>query len=314
MKRGLSLVAVVVFGLVSTFASHAAAEPPPTEISDRGRLASDHFRRGRAAYLRQDFQAAGRAFDDAFAAAPHHDVLWNAAQSWENAGEIARAANRYAAYLRLAPATASDRPSATASLASLTRRLGRLHVFASANEQPRVDGEVVTDEVFYVYPGTHVVTVQRKRGTTEREVSVAAGQDASVSFGADPAEAGPSSESKAPSSAPTPSAPTSSELRREPVPAMRPLPPWTVIVGGGLVVVGAGATTFFGLRSLGAKSDFDRHPSADLLGSGRDDQTRTNVALGVTLGIAVVTACVAGLFVEWGPSSSRTSPPAAAIR
>jgi hypothetical protein len=304
-RWGLSGSIFVVLAVVMAGAP-AYAQPATafTQADDRGRLASEHFRRGRDAFLRNDFHGAGRAFDDAFAAAPHHDSLWNAAQSWESAGELARAANRYAAYLRVAPPGAPDRFGATAALAALARKLGRIHVYASTADQPHVDGEALTGEFVYVYPGTHVVTIQRGTGTIDREVSVAAQEDKSISFAG---------------SNDTPPAPPPHAAAREPLGAATSpersadhpggLPPWTVLLGGGLTLAGAGAATFFGLRSLDAKNEFDRRPSIDLLESGRNDQTLTNVALGVTIGLAVVTACVAVLFVDWPTSRAAAAAP-----
>lgn len=287
---GLFVAALIAAG------PHALAEPvdPPAASSDTARSAGQKFAAGRAAYQRGDFRLAGTSFDEAFAILPHYDALWNSAQAWESAGELARAANRYARYLSLAPTNAPDRTQATRALATLAKKLGRIHPVAASSEDARIDGEAAWGDEFYVYPGTHEVTIQRSGSRTAREVSVAAGEDRSVSFASASADAVEQLGAR-----PAPSTPASSTESLPPVRASAGVSPWFVAGGAAATVVGGALTGYFGARAVSQKHDFDRNPSAELLDDGRRNQTLTNVGLGVTVGLAAVTVGLALFFVDW---------------
>jgi tetratricopeptide (TPR) repeat protein len=306
---------VAVAGLLAsaawpTIASAEPAEKPAANSEDRTRMAGERFATGRAAFVRGDFRLAGESFDAAFALAPHHDALWNSAQAWESAGELARAANRYSRYLSLAPANAPDRAQATNALASIARKLGRVHVVAQASDDPRIDGEPIASEEIYVYPGTHELTIRRDGALVTREVSVAAREDRSVSFGA--AAAPPSAEQPAPKAErPNPLPPSRDSGLSEKT--AHGISPWFVVGGGALTVVSGALTGYFGARAVDQKHQFDRAPSASLLDDGRQNQTLANVGIGVTIGLAALTTCVALFFVDWsGGASTKTTSSAMA--
>ena len=69
-----------------SFASSALAEP-----TDKQR-AAELFAGGEAALKRGDFPGAGAAFEQAALYAPHPSALLNAAEAWELAGDVTRAA------------------------------------------------------------------------------------------------------------------------------------------------------------------------------------------------------------------------------
>lgn len=178
--------AAAIFTLLTSTSVTAFAQSPatPAASTDPTREAAQRFAAASQAFVRGDFRVAGNEFDAAYKLVPHQDALWNAAQAWESAGELARAANRYETYLTTTSATAPGRAQATRAVAKLAQRLGRVHVLGLVGELASVDGEAMQGDVAYVYPGTHHVTIQRNGSAISREVSIAAQEDRSVSFGA----------------------------------------------------------------------------------------------------------------------------------
>ena len=87
------------------------------------------------------------------------------------------------------------------------------------------------------------------------------------------------------------------------------LSPVVVAVAGGITAVTAGFLVWSGVDTLNQRSTFDAAPTQANLDTGKSDQLRTNVLLGVTLGLAVVTGVVAIFFVDWkSHHGSHVSP------
>jgi hypothetical protein len=251
--------------------------------------AQEQFAEGQRAFAAGDFRHAAEAFEEAYRKKPHYSPLWNAARSWQKAGESTRAANLYARYLREAPATARDRDQATASLAELAARLGRIVVQAQGGTDVRIDGKPVEGDGLYVPPGEHVVEGKFESAAARRVVTVDGGKVLSVTLEPPRAET-PDKQAVVV----TPPPPRSEE------PGLRL--PWTVVlVGGVLTAAGAGVTIWSGLDTNAKRRAFDGAPTQANLDDGKDRQLRTNIALAVTGGLAVLTG-VAALFVDWGGS------------
>jgi hypothetical protein len=94
----------------------------------------------------------------------------------------------------------------------------------------------------------------------------------------------------------------------EPVePAVRPAPgedpsglhPAFFVVGLGVTAVSGAVLVWSGVDTLGRNDDFKAAPSEALQQDGLDAQLRTNVLIGVTAGLGVLTAAFA-LFTDWG--------------
>jgi hypothetical protein len=232
--------------------------------------------------------------------------LWNAARAWHRAGENARAANLYAQYLREAPPGAPDRNSATTALRTLSAKLGKLEIHAPGVDDVRVDGRPIdASGVVYVNPGRHVVTGRRGGDALERSESTPAGSVVSVAF-----DAASSAAPATPSPSPPPSpAPTAAPAPRAAAPPSadastneRPSSGWspTIVWIGGAITVAAGAVTIWsGLDTLAQRRSFYDEPSQEKLDDGRDKQTRTNILLGATIGVGVLTAAAAIFLVDW---------------
>ncbi len=259
------------------------------------------FTEGQRAYAAGDFRHAGDAFEKAYHDKPHYSPLWNAARAWQKAGETARAANLYSRYLDEAPAQTRDRDTATQSLRDLALKLGKLEIHAA-----RGVGSVAVDGVLlelgqlelgiYVNPGEHVITGKAGEKEARATSTVPAGEVASVNLEV--------------AAAPTPSiivAPVDNDTRPI-VEAPKPKGgvPKVVVYGGvALTVVGVAVTAWSGSDTNKAKTAYNAFPTQQNLDSGRNKEARTNVILGVTAGIGVITAVTAIFFVDW---SAKAQP------
>ncbi len=284
-KHGL-LIAFVVAVMTAGIPAPARAQSPASSsaptAADRQAAAKD-FAEGQRAFTLGDYPRAAGAFERAYAKSPHHSSLWNAARSWQRAGEIARAANLYARYLREAPPNAPDRNSASSALKKLTLKLARLDLHAGPGlSDLRVDGDTVDHPSVYVTPGTHLVEAMAGDHKVKQTQKVDAGAVVSVAL-----------------VAPPPPKPKPEPLKSEPPKPSGKLPPAVVFVGGAVTVALAGATVWSGLSTWSQKDTFDTSPTQANLDEGHSRQSRTNWLLGATGGAAVLTAVAAVWLVDW---------------
>ncbi len=270
----LAFVAVLgVFGVRT-----AAAEEDP-------KRAAKAFREGQKAYAAGDYRRAAQSFEEAFVAKPHHDAMWNAARSWQKAGEPTRAANDYAHYLDIAPAKAMDRDSATTALGELTTRLGRVEVQKAGATNVRFDGAAIESMIVYVAPGEHVAEADSSGGPVRKVFSVDAGGSVSVTL--------------TPPPKPDPVI-KNDDPPPKPEPPPKPLKPWVVYVGGGLTLAAAGIATWQGLDTVSKKDEFQTAPTQGKLDDARSAELRTNIAVGGAVGFALITGALAVFLVDWG--------------
>lgn len=298
--RAAALAAIVLMSAAwvqTALAGDDKAAPPPSAESRKA--AGEAFMQGEAAFSARRYAEAGEAFERAYTFVPHPDALLNAARAWQKDGDRARAANLLDRYLKAAADDAPDRKAAASDLEKLAGKLGRFDVYAPGVDAITVDDRPIqttgpTTRV-YVNPGTHIVRGQVGSATVQRTQSVDPGSVASVALLPESAGSSTNSSGGGATTAPsaTPSAAPSS------APWSRPLPPLAAAIGGGLAVVLLGATIGSGVDTLNAKSDFDAAPSQTILDEGRDKQSRTNILLGVTLGVAALTGAAAIWFVRW---------------
>jgi hypothetical protein len=303
--------------------ARAVAQPqpaPPAPSQANRDAAAAAFAEGERAFAAGDYQRAARSFAQAYALAPHPAALWNTARAWHEAGELARAANLFAKYLREAPAGAPDRGSATKALEDLSRKLGRIDVFAPGLADVRVDDTPADGGIVYVSPGTHVIRARAKSGVLQRTREVEAGAVIEVALVGEAVD--PASPPRDPAPPPAASTPLPLKLATPPGEGSLPTPPaptqpssrgWSPIVvsvGVAVTAVLAGVTIGSGVDTLNTRDRFDRNPIEANRAAGEDAQLRTNVLLGVTIGSAALTAVAAIWLVEWStPTPSARGAP-----
>jgi hypothetical protein len=287
-RRMLVVIVALVAALLAITLAPATSHAAP---ADGDRSAARHFADGQKAFAAGDFPHAGDEFEAAYRDKPHHAPLWNAARSWQRAGEDVRAANLYARYLREAPPDAPDRDQATSALRGLTGRMGRIEPHAAGVDNVRLDGKSVDAPVVYVAPGEHVAEADDNGKPVRKVVTVRAGEQVSITL------------------APEPKAepfvgPPRSKDEIAPSASKRPLSPVVVVVGAALTAVAGGFTVASGLDTISKRNAFPADPTQDRLDAAFASQTRTNVLIGTTVGLGVVTAVLAAFFTDWSGAGS----------
>jgi Flp pilus assembly protein TadG len=296
LHRTPRLPALLVALSCALAAPSARAAPDDPGPEDR-QAAAREFAEAQRAFGAGDFKLAAEQFEAAYKHKPHHASLWNAARARQRMGDTAKAANLYARYLREAPPNARDRNTAISSLQKLTPKLGQLEITSVGLEDVKVDREPALDRNVYVNPGAHVVeakVVGQDRVVTQA-ANVDAGQTQSVALVA------PTTETKAtttptPTPTPTPVTPPTPDPTPE---KSRGWSPAVVYVGLGLTVVAGGLGVLSGLDVVNQKSTFDKDPTQTNLDTGKSKQLRTNILLGVTAGLGVLTGVAAIWLVDW---------------
>ncbi len=286
------LACAVLLGLPLAPALAFAQSDPTSEPGARAQAARQ-FEQGSRAFDRGDFVHAAEAFELAYRLMPHVDSLWNAARARQRADELPRAATLYARYLREAPVDARDRNVATAQLVSLAARLGCIEVHGSGVEQLAVDEHPSEERIIYVSPGAHVVRAVVGGALVQQTPELAAGDVVGLVFEA-PAPA------VSPVVTPAPQVEHSTLDLQSPPPASRGgVSPWFVAGGSVLTGLAVTATIASGLSTFSALDAFNARPTASNLATGESMQARTNVLLGISVGLGVMTVATTIWLVDW---------------
>ncbi len=288
--RRLGLVPVVAFTAMLLLATSARAE----DEEDR-KAAAKLFTEGQKAYKDGDYRSSADAFERAYKRAPRLQPLWNAARAWDKSGESTRAANLYASYLRKAPPDAPDRNSATSALQKLETKVTRLEIHATGFTDLKIDGapcdldgQTPAALVLYVTPGAHLVQGTHDDKDEQQQVLTNAGGSTSVVLVVK--AAAPAVVVSPPPAQPPP--PPAAKARSG-------VSPTIVVVGGGLTAVAGGFLIWSSIDTLDQKKIFLANPSQQNLDVGRADEMRTNILVGVTGALGVLTGVAAVFIVDW---------------
>jgi tetratricopeptide (TPR) repeat protein len=287
----IRVASVVAFGLL--IPGLAFAQAPVSDPSSRAR-AAQQFEEGSTNFDRGDFAHAADAFERAYHLAPNADSLWNAARARQSADDLPRAATLYARYLRETPADARDRNVATALLVTFAARLGRIEVHGEDIEQLMVDERPSEERVIYVSPGAHLVRALVAGARLQQAPVLRPGDVIGLVF-----EAPAPVVSTEPEHARGPDRAIAEALATSPPSRSGGLSPWFVAGGGVVTGVAVVATIASGLSTLSARDAFNASPTASNLATGQFMQARTNVLLGISIGLGVMTTTTAIWFVEW---------------
>jgi hypothetical protein len=285
--------------------------------------AAKAFSQAQEAMLSGDIARAADLYELADELSPSAPALRNATRARYAAGHLAMAATNAATLLRRYPSDKESREIADAILAKLAPQLAQLDVTCSTPCTLLLDGKVVVSVAsqqhsLFSQPGGRSVTAvfEDDRKTTD-QISALANHITKVRFepkpvAPRPVAAAPVGEARRPTDGearrPTDSG---SRVTRQASQAPHGLSRWWV-VGGGAVTLGLGvATTISGLATLSTRDQIrdavaaGNSASAQMLyADGRDQQTRTNVLLGVTIASGVATGVLA-VFANWAGRSER---------
>jgi hypothetical protein len=295
-RRGRALAAAILVAVLSLLvpAAPVCAEPTPADKA----LAAKRFREAMRLFKLKEFRRAAEIFEEAYGVAPHPDALLNAMDAYEQAGELALAAEVSSRLLADVP-EGSARSIAERRLTRLAPKLGRLRLsLAPGGSDVRVNGAPAREGDRWVDPGSHLVEAKYGQETVSTRVQVGAGAVAEVKL-------------EAPK-APPPEPPK--DEKEEPWP--RPIHPGYFFGGVGLSVLSTSLLIWSGVDTIGAREDFDRAPTREGLEDGQFKQARSNVLVATTTIFATATALVGAFGVDWtfGASKESEVPQAGAAR
>ncbi len=259
----------------------------PSLADDAKKLASERFRAGEQAFAKGAFGVAAREFERADELVPHPSTTMNAAEAWERAGDLERAATL--AERVTETATGDVRIAADALLARVVTKLSTVEVIGPSSARVQIGGrDVSPPSKLHLKPGTYVVTMRGAAGDVREErVELAAGASKTLDATTPSAAPRPATHTDAPASAQAPAAATSPV---EPAPPSRGVP---ALAWGsfGLAAAGVGAFAFFGTRTLSAQRTYEASPTATNRDAFYESRTLSNVSLAAA-GVFAVTGVV----------------------
>lgn len=306
LARYAALVAAVSLAGAVVGASRAAAQRPEDVAA-----AAAAFREGQTAQLAGDYARAAELFELADDTAPSPAALRSAIRNRQAAGDAARAATLAAEAIERYPADGETRALADEVLAALRGSVGELHVSCATECTIAIDGRAVGEHagsafVVFVEPGAHTLVASWSgRDPVTRTFEVAGGASSTLAL-----------------EAPAPTAVAEPEPEPEPIPAPAPTPepatggggvtPIVFGIGVGLTVVAGGVLVWSGLDVLAARDTYVATPTEAGYNDGLGRETRTNVLIGVTSGLAAATLVVA-FFTDFGGAPSTEASAARAL-
>jgi hypothetical protein len=284
-----------------------ADDPAPSRVN----AAAEEYDRGRRAFLAKSYEEAAVHFENAFRDAPRVEALRNAIRARRAASQPDRAATLAALALQMYRDDAPTKALAQQTLDEAKPKLLAIAVKCATPCSLLVDGRVAPsavsiDHTLYVPPGTHELSVGFKTGNVVRPAEGKAGDSITLAFEAPPPPETP------PAPPETPPPPRPGPEVRPPPPPDKPLGPAIFFIGAGLTVAAGAATVVSGLDAQNnpgvdavRRECAGKDESCPLYQDGKSAELRTNVLLGATAGLGVVTAVVGLFFTQWS-SPERT--------
>jgi hypothetical protein len=311
----VATVAVILHTAGLVRAEEEASEPTPSQV----RTAAEAFDRGREAYKSEEYVEAAEQFESADANAPSAAALELAIRARDKAGQLDRAATLAALALSRHPDDANIQKVAPSIVERAKGELFELDIKCDDPCDVTVAGKIApgrrsTDRTVFVGPGKYAVRAGWSGDRSlSKQIEASKGAAGTLEFQA-PAEqsAAPTEPNPATTAAPPSEKPVDEGLPQK----SGPLPPAVFWVGVGLTAVVGGITVWSGL-------DTQKNPGPDKVRSecqanmadcqtlyqqGVDKQHRTNILIGTTAGVGVVTAVIGGFLTDWG--SKKNSEPA----
>ena len=297
--------------------AHAQDQAPAPPTAEAIRAAAAEYDAGRRAFVAKNYEEAAIHFENAFHDAPRAEALRNAIRARNDAKQPARAATLAALGEQLYPDDTNTMVVVHDTLSANEKKLQRISLACTPKCGVTADSRLVslddtTHIVFFLDPGAHDVVASWQGGhSKEMKITAKAGDRIEWTFD-EPADQPP------PTTAPPVVAPPSQPPPKEqPVQASsgKPFGPVVFLVGAGLTAVAGGLTIWSGI-------DTENNPGQDavrtqcagqgdscqLYQDGRAKQLRTNILLGATIGLGVVTGVIGVFFTQWShPKPASTT-------
>jgi hypothetical protein len=299
---------IVISLAVGLFAGSAPAQAEDVNGAAKA------FSQAQEAMLGGDVARAADLYELADELAPSAPSLRNATRARLAAGHLALAATHAAALLRRYPSDKESREVAEAILSRLSPQLAQLDVVCTAVCTLLIDGKVIASvpreqHQLFTQPGAKTITVAfdaDRRATSQ--ITATANHITSVRFEVP----SPQVVLKAvPTDKPAHASTGRANLGRTDTKSSSGLSRWWAIGGGAVTVTLAAATVWSGLTTLSTRDDIrnavvmgNTAAANSAYSTGHDQQTRTNILIGVTATACLGTAAVA-LFTNWSSTSQE---------
>ena len=305
-------------GLLLAAASPVLADEPTPTVQEI-RSAAAEYDAGRRAFVEKDYAGAADHFENAFHDAPSAEALRNAIRARKRAGQLARAATLAEVASARYP---KDAPTMVVVRETLAESIGKLHrVTLSCSPECGVaaDGRAISlsdaaQTIFFLEPGSHDILVSWSgdRTRVQKFVARANGRD-EISLEAPPLPPpAPVAPAVPAGVAIVPAAATGSQLEQAQTPHTKPFGPAVFITLAAISAGGAAFTIWSGINTINdpgtAVVKMECHTtSCPAYQTGLSNQLRTNVAIGVTGGVALGTAIIGIFFTRWSSPKLRAS-------
>ena len=277
----------------------AAADEPPS--AERLKSAAEEYDRGRRAFLADDFEGASVHFENAYRDAPRAETLRLAIRARRKAKQLSRAATLAAVAAERYPNDTTTAQLAKETLDEAAPQLHELLIECSTECSITADGRVAsqTDGAkhrLFLEPGSHELGVSFKQGgSAARHVDAKKGGKETLALEPPPVV-----------NAPTPGATSATTGATE---SSRPFSPVVFYVAAGVTVALGAATVLSGIDAQSnpgvdavRRACAGKDTSCPEYQDGKSAETRTNVLLGVTVGVAALTAVTGIFFTQWSSS------------
>ncbi len=289
--RGLGVALLGVTLLASSGASADSKE-------EKAEQAARAFDEATQLFAGGDYRKAAGAFERAYRLIPHGDAAYNAALSWERAGERGRAAEAFVEALGR-DLRSDARADAEERFGKLKRGLALVSVVGPEGTTARLGGvRRETPAEFFIEPGLHQVFLEGGPRPRSRAVEARAGAEHVVEFAEKDRTSAPAADEDA-----RPSRRRAAAAAGDGGSAW-PVVGWTAVTAGAVLV---GVAAVVGLQSQDARDTFNASDRTDA--EKRDRalrlQTWTRVAYGAA--IAVGGAGVVILLTADGSSTASDS-------
>lgn len=300
--RALVGVLAFVLGLVLATVAHAKSPPPSPE---RLKAAAEEYDAGRRAYIDGRWAEAAEHFENAYHDAPAPAALRGAIRAHRKARQFDRAATLAALGRNVYSDDEGIQKLSTEILDTLGPHLFHLRVECKPACSIAVDRRVVSfsdeDEIeVFVKAGEHeLVASFGDDRVVERTFTAKKGGDRTFTLKAPPPK----------KSAPPEGGPGVGQPPPDKAQKTKPLSPWVFGVAAGLTAVAGGITIWSGIDTLNnpgtdavRRDCAGQDESCPTYQAGLDAERRTNLLIGTTAGLGVVSAAIGLFFTDWGGS------------
>lgn len=304
-------------------ASHLALAQSPAPTAAEVKKAADEFSQGKESYREGDYLEAAEHFEAADDNAPSVNALRAAMTSRDKGGQLDRAATLAALALERHPDDAKLGEEAREILEKADAKLHRARVTCDVPcglvvGTSLVHGRPATERLLYLEPGSHEVRASWGEGESKSEsVAAEAGSSTDLVFErpvgstpeADPEDVGAAAPAE--ERAVDDFGETYFDEKDEPVAEKkdrRGLPPAVFAVGLVATAGLGGVTIWSGIdtKNNPGKEAVRNDPTCQIYGprcplyqEGEDKELRTNILIGATAGVGVITIVIGAAATDW---------------